>query len=269
MTSQAPTEINAICPPDRAQRVGGGNVGAIESLPLVRGPRRQARICRPQGLRQPPDDSALARPRLLLRQARNARSLSECRQREEQGADGGHGAHDRMQKHERRQDDRQPWRIERGNDGPVGKRTRQEGERVGVFPDLSRWCSEPRAVREHVLAERVLQPKPGSEQDTIAHRGKADEGRAGRSGNEGQQGELQQAGKAIQHEGRDKRAPYLLQEFPRRVHSRLARTFDAALREGASPGSNVSPGPKGSAKRPLTHAPELRGAARPPSFLPL
>jgi len=87
--------------------------------------------------------------------------------------------------------------------------------------DLSRRRSEPRAVREHVLAERVLQPKPGPEQDAIAHRGKADESRDGRSGNQGQQGQrleagggngalddvqcserhsqLQQAGKAAQH----------------------------------------------------------------------
>ena len=138
-----------------------------------------------------------------------------------------------MQQHQRRQDDGQPRRIERRNDAPVGKRTRQESERVCVFLDLGRWGAEPRAVREHVLAQCVLQPKPGSQQNAIAHRGKADEGRGGQGGDQRQQGQrleagggngalddvqrierqgqLQQARKAAQHEGRDKRAPHLLQ----------------------------------------------------------
>lgn len=104
------------------------------------------------------------------------------------------------------------------------------------------------------MAQRVVEPQSGPEQDAIAGSGQGDGGARGDGRYQGQQGQrpeagsgsgalddvqrierqghLQQKRASAQHERRDKRASHLLQELPGRVHARPTRTRGAAHRGG-------------------------------------
>ncbi len=205
-----------------AERIGVGDVRAIELRPLVGSPSRQARG---QRGRQPPRRRALPGFRDLLRQMPERAGLHERHTDEKGGAQCRHRPHHRMQQGQRRHEQHQPRRIERRHHGPLGQRAREDGQRVHVPLELSRRGTEPLALLQHAPPQRVVEPQARPQQDAVARRPDAGPQRDGPGRDRREQperleaargdgalkdvqrikrqGQLEQARKAAQHEGRE------------------------------------------------------------------
>ena len=251
--------------------------GSGSAAPIGRG-RRSAEASRKSRRQSPPTTARRAqRRRPRAQQPADLSGLRERHQHQQRGEAGGDGRQDRAEKRERQKHQRRPGRIERGDDGAVGQCPRKASEGSRVARNLGGRRAEPSAAGEDVRPQRVVEPQASAQHDAVARGGDGNEHRAGAGGNQRQQRDrlagwrrewrsrrrAAHRAAAPAAAGSAKPASANAAHSARRTWSSSFLDVDIATRPttglpscGAAPVATLSPGPKGSANRPLSAASE-------------